>query len=251
VFAHSDDTHENKIEKYTISDRMHPSRNKEELATTALKNTNNTDDKEGAESHFVPSFGPFQPPEHYYDPLSFHTFGPSPILAYTYMFNHGYPYACTFPYSKYVTPFVPSPSDPYLGTHKPATSYYPHGYVRYPYAEEYTNYLPHAGSYGYPYPTEHFGVELHHGSFYSPHPNHYSHLRLHQPPISVPSRGTPHEFHSVVNYGHINLHHGDHFEPHNNRKTIPYLPYHYTGKFNYSSKTYEARRQLEIPPFKL
>jgi hypothetical protein len=254
LLANSDDTHANKTEKYPISDRMHQSRNKEETITTTLKDTNDADEKEGAESSFVPSFGPLQPSEYYYNPLYFHKFSPSLIMAYRYMSNHGYPYACAFPYSKYVTPFVSSPLDSYLGSHKPAISYHPHGHVGYPYAEDYTHYLPYTDSYRYPYPTHFFGVELHAGSLYSRHHDYYSYLQLHQPPISVPSRSVPHDspraFHSVVNYGHIDLHHGDHFEPHNNGRVIPYLPYHYTGELKYySSKVFEKRWQIKFLPF--
>jgi hypothetical protein len=248
VFAHSVDLRDNSVENYTISGRRQKNHHEEEPATPTREDTNNGDEKYGAESRFVPSFGPFQPPEQYYDSPSLHTFSSSPILAYRYMFNHGYPYACHFPYSKYVTPFRPSASDYFLATHKSASSHFPQAHVTYPYAEEYNHYLPHAGSYTFPYPSHQFGVELHHGSFYPPHPASYSYLGVPQPPVSLRSRGTPHEFHSVVNYGHINLHHGDHFEPHNNGKTIPH---HYPGKLVYRSRIFETRIKFEVLFFKI
>jgi hypothetical protein len=230
VLANSDIAH--KAQKDEFSDTTHQNHEKEEAESTKRSDSDSTDETEGAESQFVPSFGPPQHPQHYYNPPDFHALGTSPILAYRHMFDHGYPYACTFPYSKYVTPFVSSPPDSYTRDHHPTPSYYPHVNVKFPYAEEYLHYLPHAVSQSY-YPTHHFGVNLHPGDFYPTYyrqfHDHYSSLGVHQPPVHVRPRSNPHTFHSVVNYGYINLHHGDHFEPHGNGNTIPY----HAGKWNY------------------
>ncbi|KAJ9594932.1 hypothetical protein L9F63_013792, partial [Diploptera punctata] len=188
-------------------------------------NNNVTDEKEGSASVFVPSFGPPQPPNHI-NPFLFHNFGPSPIHAYQFMFSHGYPYACTFPYSKFLAPFVPSQRDLFLDSHQPATFHYPHEHLKLPYAEHFPNYLP----YNYHHLYHHHN---HHETFYQPHPvyikQHYPlsfpHISQHNiPHISqhdIPHIN-PHAFQSVVNYGHINLHHGDHFEPHDNGKEVPF-----------------------------
>ncbi|PSN41182.1 hypothetical protein C0J52_16108 [Blattella germanica] len=189
----------------------------------------NSHEKHGSASHFVPSFGPIglQNPDPY-NPYQFHLFGPSPISAYRYMSSHGYPYACTFPYSR---PFVPSPRDYYLDAHEPPSFYYPHQHFKYPYAEHYPNYLP-PGYHPHHHP-QYFPGQFHHNSGY--YPSHsvpfHGHYPHHFGPVPHPSprhldhpHNNPHAFHSVVNYGHINLHHGDHFEPHDNGKTTPYVP---------------------------
>ncbi|XP_069686099.1 uncharacterized protein [Periplaneta americana] len=195
----------------------------EELSAAA----NSSDEKQGSASHFVPSFGPPQPPDHYYDPYYFHTFGPSPILAYRYMFNHGYPYACTYAYNKYGTPFIPSPPDYFLGSHHYSPPYHPHVNFKLPYAEEYPHYLSPAAR-GFHYPGPHY-VPHHPPNYYPVHHHHaHGHYPYH-PPTPIHARGIPHNnphaFHSVVNYGHINLHHGDHFEPHDNGKSPHPHPY--------------------------
>lgn len=240
MLANSDTEHDDKREKHEFSVAAHQNHNKEETQSTIWNEIDSTEDIEGAESQFVPSFGPPHHPQHYYNSPDFHTSGTSPILAYIHMFNSGYPYACTFPYSKYVTPYVPSLPDAYVTAHHP-TSYYPYENVKFPYAEEYPHYLPHGVSHSY-FPTQHFGVNLHADSF---HPtsyrhihDHYSFLGVHQPPVHVRPHNNPHSFHSVVNYGYINLHHGDHFEPHNNGKTIP----HHAGKLNYLYKIFKIRK---------
>jgi len=78
VLVHSD--HES-VEG-PVSDTAQQIRDKEVSVTATPKGTYSKDEKEVSGSHFVPSFGPLHPPQHHYNPLEFHTFGPTPILAY-------------------------------------------------------------------------------------------------------------------------------------------------------------------------